>query len=182
MKTNSFFTLIVILLTALAFQVNAQEEVKLLHENEINEAAIIDALAPEKSGRTRSFRPMDDQLNPVANQPASASLLITFNTNSANLTYSAKQALDKVGRALNMDKLAEFSFAIEGHTDLSGSYQLNQRLSKARAETVMHYLISMHDVEPNRLAAIGKGYTELMNKQNPLAPENRRVTLFRIEK
>ena len=169
MKVNSIFTWIVILLTALAFQVNAQEEVKFLHENEINEAAIIDALAPEKSGRTRSFRPMDDQLNPVANQPVSASLLITFNTNSANLTYGAKQALDKVGRALNMDKL-------------SGSYQLNQRLSKARAETVMHYLISMHDVEPNRLTAIGKGYTELINKHNPLAPENRRVTLFRIEK
>ena len=70
MKVNSIFTWIVILLTALAFQVNAQEEVKFLHENEINEAAIIDALAPEKSGRTRSFRPMDDQLNPVANQPA----------------------------------------------------------------------------------------------------------------
>lgn len=180
MKANSIFTLIVILLMALAFQVNAQE-VKLLHENEITEAIIIDALAPEKSGRTRSFRPMDDQLNPDANQPASASMLITFNTNSADLTYSAKQALDKVGRALNMDKLAEFSFVIEGHADLSGSYQLNQRLSKARAETVMHYLISMHDVEPNRLTAIGKGYTELLNKHNPLAEENRRVTLIRVE-
>lgn len=181
MKANSFFKLVVILLTVLSFQVNAQE-VRLLHENEINEAAIIDALAPEKTGRVRSFRPMDDQLNPVANQPASASMLITFNTNSADLTYSAKQALDKVGRALNMDKLAEFSFAIEGHADLSGSYQLNQRLSKTRAESVMHYLISMHDIEPNRLTAIGKGYTELMNKHNPLAPENRRVTLVRIEK
>jgi len=181
MKVKSIFTWIVIPLTALSFQVNAQE-MKLLHENEISEAAIIDALAPEKSGRTRSFRPMDDQLNPVANQPANASLLITFNTNSADLTYGAKQALDKVGRALNMDKLAEFSFVIEGHTDLSGSYQLNQRLSKARAETVMHYLVSVHGIEPSRLTASGKGYTELMNKNNPLAPENRRVTLFRIEK
>lgn len=177
MKTNSIFKLVAILLTVLAFQVNAQE-MKSLPENEITEGIIIDQLAPEKRGGTRSFRPMDDHLNP----PARASLLITFNTNSADLTYSAKQALDKVGRALNMDKLAEFSFTIEGHTDLSGSYQLNQRLSRARAETVMYYLISMHDVEPNRLTAIGKGYTELMNKQNPLAPENRRVTLSRIEK
>lgn len=180
MKTSAIFTLILILVATLTFQVSAQE-VKFLHENEITEAVIIDTLAPEKSGRTRSFRPMDDQLGPEANQPASASMLITFNTNSAELTLSAKQALDKVGRALNMDKLAEFGFVIEGHADLSGSYELNQHLSKARAETVMDYLIHMHDIEPRRLTAIGKGYTELMNKSNPLAPENRRVTLIRIE-
>ncbi len=180
MKTNAIFTLILILLTALTLQVNAQD-VKFLHENEINEAAIIDALAPEKSGRTRSFRPMDDQLGPEANQPASASMLITFNTSSAELTLSAKQALDKVGRALNMDKLAEFDFVIEGHADLSGSYELNQHLSKARAEKVMNYLVQMHGVEPNRLIAIGKGYTELMNKHNPFAEENRRVTLIRVD-
>lgn len=178
MKANFIVTLLVGLLSIFVFQVNA-EEIKLLHENEINEASIIDALAPGKSVRTRSFRPMDEQ-NSVVSQPASASMLIAFNTNSANLTYSAKQALDKVGRALNMDKLAKFSFVIEGHSDLSGSYQLNQRLSKARADSVMYYLISMHDVEPNRLTTIGKGYTELINKRNPLAAENRRVTLVRI--
>ena len=173
MKANSIiFTLVLILLSGLTLQLNAQDV--LLHENEITEKAIIDQLAPEKTGGTRSFRPMD-------NQPVSASMLITFNTNSAELTHSAKQALDKVGRALNMDKLAEFSFVIEGHADLSGSYQLNQRLSKARAETVMNYLVQMHGIEPNRLTAIGKGYTELMNKDNPLAPENRRVTLIRID-
>lgn len=173
MKANlMIFILVLMLLSVSISQANAQEG-KVLHENEITESAIIDALAPEKSV-TRSFRPMD-------NQPVSASMLITFNTNSVELTHSAKQALDKVGRALNMDKLAEFNFVIEGHADLSGSYQLNQRLSKARAETVMNYLVQMHGIEPNRLTAIGKGYTELMNKDNPLAPENRRVTLIRID-
>ncbi|MBS0424886.1 MAG: OmpA family protein, partial [Proteobacteria bacterium] len=176
MKINpNLFTLILILLSGLALQANAQE-VKVLQESDITEAAIIDALAPEKIGRTRSFRPMDDQLGSEANQKASASMLITFNTNSAELTSGAKHALDKVGRALNMDKLAKFDFVIEGHADLSGSYQLNQRLSAARAETVMDYLIRTHGIEPSRLTAVGKGYTELMNRNNPLAPENRRVT------
>lgn len=181
MKINSLYGLAFSLLMASAIQVNA-EEIKLLHENEINEAAVIDALAPEKSGRTRSFRPMDDQLRPEVTQPPSASMLITFNTNSSNLTVSAKQALDKVGRALNMDKLAEFSFIIEGHADRRGSYELNQHLSEARAASVMHYLISMHDIDPNRLTAIGKGYTELLNTHNPFAEENRRVTIVRILK
>ncbi|MEQ1778165.1 MAG: OmpA family protein [Nitrosomonas sp.] len=181
MKINlNLFTLILILLSGLTLQANAQV-VKVLQESDITEAAIIDALAPEKTGRTRSFRPIDDQLESEVNQTASASMLITFNTNSAELTFSARHALDKVGRALNMDKLAEFGFVIEGHADLSGSYQLNQRLSTARAEAVMKYLVYMHGIEPSRLTAIGKGYTELMNKDNPLAPENRRVTLIRID-
>ncbi len=181
MKVNSnLFTSILILLSGLTLQANAQE-VKVLKESNITEAAIIDALAPEKIGRTRSFRPMDDQLGPEVNQKVSASMLITFNTSSAELTVSAKHALDKVGRALNMDKLAEFGFVIEGHADLRGSYQLNQRLSAARAETVMNYLIHMHGIEPSRLTAIGKSYTELINKDNPLAPENRRVTFIRVD-
>ena len=45
MKANFIVTLLVGLLSIFVFQVNA-EEIKLLHENEINEASIIDALAP----------------------------------------------------------------------------------------------------------------------------------------
>jgi len=182
MKVSSISTLALTVLCMLVspLLVNA-EDIKVLRENEITEAAVIDALAPEKSIRTRSFRPIDNQLEPESNQPASASMLITFKSNSAELTYGAQQALDKVGRALNMDRLAEFQFAIEGHADLSGSYQLNKRLSKARAESVMSYLIYKHAIDPSRLTAIGKGYTELLNKDNPLAPENRRVTLIRID-
>lgn len=182
MKVSSIFTLILLVLSMLmsSVLVNA-EDTKVLRESEITESAVIDALAPEKSIRTRSFKPIDSQLEPESNQPASASMLITFKSNSAELTYDAKQALDKVGRALNMDKLAEFKFAIEGHADRSGSYQLNQRLSKERAESVMSYLVHKHVVNPGRLTAVGKGYTELLNKDNPLAPENRRVTLIRID-
>lgn len=182
MKANTIFTVTLSVLGMLVSPVlvNAQDT-KVLRESEITESAVIDALAPEKSIRTRSFRPIDNQLEPESNQPASASMLITFKSNSAELTYDAKQALDKVGRALNMDRLAEFKFAIEGHADLSGSYQLNQRLSKERAESVMSYLVYKHAVNPQRLTAIGKGYTELLNKDNPLAPENRRVTLIRID-
>ncbi len=182
MKANSIFTLVLTTLGMLVSTglVNA-EETKVLRGSEITESAIIEALAPEKSIRTRSFKSIDNQLEPQSNKPASASMLIIFKSNSAELTYGAQQELDRVGRALNMDSLAEFKFAIEGHADLSGSYQLNQRLSKARAESVMSYLVYKHAIDPSRLTAIGKGYTELLNKDNPLASENRRVTLIRID-
>ena len=173
-------TIILVSAVAIMHHASAQEN-RLLQESEISEAVVIDALAPEKSGRTRSFKPLGEEQDAKVSAP-SASILITFNTNSAELTHSAKEALDKIGRALNMDKLAEFSFTIEGHADLSGTYQFNQHLSKARAETVKNYLINSHHIEPGRLSAIGKGYTELINKHNPLAPENRRVKLVRIER
>ena len=181
-------------LTVLAYlsvpvYVHAQDT-KIMRESEITESALIDALAPEKSVRTRSFKPVEKTIEnktqmgsnePLAlNEPVSASMSITFQKNSAELTESAKLALDKVGRALNMDKLAEFKFIIEGHADKSGSYQLNQQLSRERAETVMNYLVNRHEVDRGRLAAVGKGYAELINLENPLAPENRRVTLVRI--
>ena len=182
MKVSSISTLALAVLGILVSPVivNA-EETKVLRGSEITESAIIDALAPEKSIRTRSFRPVDNQLEPQSNKPASASMLIIFKSNSAELTYGAQEELDRVGRALNMDSLAEFKFVIEGHADLSGSYQLNQRLSKARAESVMNYLVYKHAIDPSRLMAIGKGYTELLNKENPLAPVNRRVRIVRID-
>src|SRR4051812_6117032 len=86
----------------------------LLKDKEITESALIQALTPsEPAIRTRSFK--RDQPPPAPTKPASASLLITFQTNSAELTKEAKGALDKVGRALSSDKLADFKFDIEGH-------------------------------------------------------------------
>jgi OOP family OmpA-OmpF porin len=41
---------------------------------------------------------------------------------------------------------------------------------------VRKYLIAAHGIEGARLFAVGKGDAELLNKANPIAPENRRVT------
>lgn len=169
-------------LTTMVLPVMAQET-RVLQENEITESTLIETFAPERSIRTRSIKvfgdPSDFESEQVQEppQPASAAMLITFHTNSAELTPGARKALNAVGRALNMDKLADFKFTIEGHTDPRGSYELNQRLSQARAETVLNYLVREHGVERSRLVAIGKGYNELLNRSNPTAPENRRVQM-----
>ena len=148
----------------------AQEE-KILRGSEINKDALVEALTPEV--KTRSIG--------LANQaPArrpSASLMITFVTNSAELKPEAKKRLDSVGEALNNDRLADFKFDIEGHADPRGGEAFNQRLSQARAESVRQYLVQNHQVAQQRLKAIGKGDRELLNEKNPLAAENRRVTI-----
>jgi outer membrane protein OmpA-like peptidoglycan-associated protein len=51
------------------------------------------------------------------------------------------------------------------------------KLSQARAESVRAYLISKHGLAADRVDAVGKGSSNLLNKTNIAAPENRRVTI-----
>jgi OmpA-OmpF porin, OOP family len=78
---------------------------------------------------------------------------------------------------LQSDQLAGFSFRIEGHADPRGGDEWNQQLSQRRAEAVVGYLIERHGILPERLAPQGKGSSELLDKKNPNALVNRRVTI-----
>ena len=160
-------------LCALAPAICLAQSGKVVHEKDVNEAALVNMLTPEPQVRTRSIRVTRDA--PPA-PPPSASLLITFETNSAQLTPQARKSLEVVGRALRSDRLSEFRFAIEGHADPRGTEAGNLRLSQARAESVAAYLATQQ-VDRARLNPVGKGHAELMNKAEPTAPENRRVTI-----
>lgn len=171
----------------------AQEPI--LKEGQVTENALIDALTPAAvpeaspevapSGRTRSIRVRRDEPPALPAAPpkrASASLLITFETNSAQLTAQARRSLDTVAQALASDKLAKFRFGIEGYADPRGGADVNLKLSQARAEAVRSYLIGAKGIDSARLEAVGKGATELLNKENPVAAENRRVTIVNLSK
>jgi outer membrane protein OmpA-like peptidoglycan-associated protein len=166
--------------TAIAAASSAEE--KVFKGPEVSESALIDALeieapATSQAGSTRGFRSVAPTGRVVKPGGGKASLLITFATDSADLTSDARTALDTVARAFDSDRLAAFSFRIEGHADPRGGEEYNRRLSQARAETVVKYLISKHHVLPERLTAVGKGSSELLDTQRPDAPENRRVTI-----
>lgn len=154
----------------------ARAQDKPLAESQVTEAAIVEALggAPEVPDgvRKRGFRPV---AKPGA--PREAPLLITFVTDSAELMPSATRALDVVARALRSDKLAGASFRIEGHADPTGGEEYNLDLSRRRAESVVDYLVRQHGIAPDKLQPVGKGASELLNKRNVVAPENRRVTI-----
>jgi OmpA-OmpF porin, OOP family len=168
--------------------VQAQE--KVMREGQVTESALIDALAPPAAAasgaegvRTRSFKPA---LRPAAAaagtaaaaaQPGRASILVTFITGSADLTTDAKKALDVLAGAMKSDKLANVRFTIEGHADPRGGEELNMRLSQSRAESVRGYLTASHGLAGERINAVGKGSSALMNPNDPAAPENRRVTI-----
>lgn len=163
------------------------QEGPVLKEGQADVGTLVDALAPQETKapiRTRSIRIVRDDVGtaPMAPKPAKVSLLITFDTNSANLTSSAKQSLDVVGQALSSEKLAASRFAIEGHADPRGVAAANLKLSQLRAQSVRDYLIETMKIDRARLDAVGKGDREPMNAANPDAPENRRVTIVNLSR
>ena len=147
---------------------------------EVTEAALLQALDPGAQDTMPASRSIRPSLKPGAAEaaaPARANLLITFPTGSAELTEETLQALTTVGKALQSDRLAGFAFRIEGHADPRGGDDLNLRLSQARAQSVVSYLVDQMGIARARLNAVGKGSAELLNTDQPTAPENRRVTI-----
>ncbi len=172
---------------------------KLLSGKAVTESNLLDALTPPAAApaaaagdangdadvavRTRSLRVTSNTPAAAVLAPrkkASASLLITFETNSAQLTARSKEQLDVVAAALKNDRLKDFSFEVEGHADLRGAADANKLLSQQRAESVRAYLVGSHSIAEARLRAVGKGDTEPMNTRDVAAAENRRVTITTI--
>ncbi len=105
---------------------------------------------------------------------------IYFATGRADLTENSRVILDKVVRTLMENSKIEVE--IRGHTDNTGSYQTNMRLSKARADAVKLYLIN-YGIDAARIKTRGYG------PDNPVAPnstregraKNRRIEFYRLK-
>jgi outer membrane protein OmpA-like peptidoglycan-associated protein len=160
------------------------QEGPVIGEGQAEVGTLVDALEPKEPIRMRSIRLVRADVGSpaVAPEPAKVSLLITFETNSAVLTPRSRKSLEVVGQALASDKLAPFRFAIEGHADPRGNPAANLKLSHLRAQSVRAYLVDAMKIDAARLDAVGKGDRELMNKDNPEAPENRRVTIVNLSR
>lgn len=166
-----------------AFDAHAQDAV--LKGSQVTESALIDALTIEgpeaASGATRGFRPATRapaaEGKPAKPSAGKANLLITFATDSSEISGESQAALDALARALQSDALAGFSFRVEGHSDARGDPAHNLQLSQQRAEAVAGYLVKARGILPERLTAVGKGSSEPLNTARIDAPENRRVTI-----
>lgn len=98
---------------------------------------------------------------------------LEFDLGKATIREHSFATLNKVA-ALLVQK--NFSLKLAGHTDNTGSAELNMRLSKARAEAVKAYLVSQ-GANASRIEATGYGQTQPIasNKTAAGRQQNRRV-------
>lgn len=129
---------------------------------------LIEQLTPA-APTTRSLR----NLSP---KPVTLDLSIQFDFDSARLLATSKPLLDNLAVAMNSERLAALNFRVEGHTDAKGQSDYNLVLSRRRAQAVVDYL-SQAQVSADRLQVQGKGATEPLIAERPLASENRRVRI-----
>lgn len=94
---------------------------------------------------------------------------IYFSTSSSRILTKSNKSLDEVVNILK--KNPTYIISIDGYTDNTGSEELNQRLSEARAQSVASYLVK-NGIDASRIKSAGHG------EANPIAdnstPEGRK--------
>jgi len=87
-----------------------------------------------------------------------------FVSGRAEVSQKAYPVLGKVKNLLS--EVGAEDVVIEGHTDVTGSKDINMKLSKERADAVKDYLTNNTDIKPEQITTEGLGFDK------PLAPNN----------
>jgi outer membrane protein OmpA-like peptidoglycan-associated protein len=80
---------------------------------------------------------------------------VPFRFDRYTLSEDAKRDLDNL--AQNLSGMKRYFIAVEGYTDRTGTPQYNEMLSRRRADAVVQYLVTKHDVPIYRIHMIGLG-------------------------
>lgn len=89
---------------------------------------------------------------------------VLFGYDESFLQPQAVSSLDKLGELIRRNP--QTRFRIEGHTDSFGGAEYNDRLSRARAESVKNFLVGRMAIEPSRIETRGLG------SSRPLVPHS----------
>ena len=130
-----------------------------------------DALAQRLSGALGKVAKTDQTARGLV---VSLSGGILFDTGKSDLKPDAKVTLAKLAGILLM--MGESKIQIEGHTDSTGSAETNDKLSAARAQSVMKFL-GEQGVEGTRMTAAGFGSAQPVAENDTAEnrAKNRRV-------
>ena len=97
---------------------------------------------------------------------------ITFRSGSSYLSPQSLRIVDAVASAL--EECGGMTVAVEGHTDSSGSAEVNTRMSQARADAVAAAL-SERGIAADRVTAKGFGPDKPIEGKSAADPANRRI-------
>ena len=102
---------------------------------------------------------------------------ILFATNSSTLSATSKSNLEKFAQSLK--NTVDTDVTIFGHTDNTGTYDVNQRVSNERAKSVADFLMGT-GIQSSRLSTIGKAYDDPIADNSTVdgRAQNRRVEIY----
>ena len=100
---------------------------------------------------------------------------VNFKFNSDKLNSDSKMALDQM--VAGQSQYKRFFSAVEGFTDRVGTDEYNSALSKRRADAVVAYLVSQHNIPIYRIHMVGLGKDKPVDEARGRAAQakNRRV-------
>ena len=125
----------------------------------------------------RPTRPVSPPSAPRPPSPAAIAMPDFFPLNSAELPPRTVAMLDNLAAA--MRQAPEARVLISGHTDASGPMAVNEVLSQRRAEAARRHLSERHGVAVSRIEVIGVGPRQPIPGLEPLAPNHRRIQVWR---
>ena len=102
-----------------------------------------------------------------------------FEQGKSELSVEAQFILHDLAKVLAQNP--DLKLRVEGHTSAEGDATLNQKLSEARAQAAVTFLIDHEGIDASRLEAVGFGSSKLKDAENPMSEVNRR-TEFKIIK
>ena len=137
-------------------------------------------MIPAPQSKDEKLVRKDFQMKPIKKGEKIVLNNILFETGKAILTKESYNELDKLVKVmLNSNKV---NVEISGHTDNTGGYELNKKLSLARAKAVVDYLVSS-GIEKARLEYAGYGPDQPIatNATKEGRAKNRRVEMKIID-
>lgn len=102
-----------------------------------------------------------------------------FEAGKADLSDDTKYVLHDLAKV--MQKNPDVRLKLEGHTSAEGDAAFNQKLSEARAQAAVDFLVGHEGIDASRLQAEGFGSSKLKNTDDPMSPENRRTEFIVLE-
>jgi outer membrane protein OmpA-like peptidoglycan-associated protein len=104
---------------------------------------------------------------------------VTFQSGTNRLDDAGKEIVDRVAQML-INNYPDFRVEVGGHTG-TGDEQANKKLSDSRAQIVMQRLIAVHQIDPDRLRAVGYGSTRPPHRKSGESKRSLRFRMPRVE-
>jgi outer membrane protein OmpA-like peptidoglycan-associated protein len=144
---------------------------------DFSDEELIEWAQPNSTSRSSGTRSLGTRNTSI--KPKTLEFKVLFDFNSHRIAQEDILQLERLANVMMRSVDNGSSFIIEGHTDRKGSFSYNMELSQKRARSVMTVLKNA-GVEGSLMTAKGKGFTELLNRDDPFADENRRVRILAV--